>query len=167
MGGGSGQVLRPGASMAESHVRRVSARRFLARVALTSVIAGGLVAVPSLGTPAFASTQGSQIVSIAKSQIGVKASPYGTYCNPYSAYWHVGSDCGNGNRAMQWCADFVAWAWARAGITGLYGHGINAAASSFETWGKSTGRWHPIGDGYAPQPGDAVEYSNQHVGIYV
>ena len=59
-----------------------------------------------------------------------------------------------------------SWAWAQAGITGLYGHGINAFASSFRTWGSSNNRWHPIGDGYVPQPGDVAQYSDQHVGIY-
>ena len=44
---------------------------------------------------------------------------------------------------------------------------INANASSFQTWGTSTGNWHPLSSGYIPQPGDVAEYSGAHVAIYV
>ena len=42
-----------------------------------------------------------------------------------------------------------------------------ADASSFQTWGMSSGNWHPLGSGYVPQPGDVAEYSGAHVAIYV
>ena len=143
-------------------------RRPLCR-ALTLVLAllfAQLLAVGGQAPAARASTAGSAIVTAARSQAGYKSEPYGSNCNKFSAYWGSGSDCGNGNRSVAWCADFAAWAWAQAGITGVYGNGVNANASSFRTWGQANGRWHPLGDGYAPQPGDAAEYNDAHVGIY-
>ena len=127
-----------------------------------------LVASAVAPVSAKASSAGSAIVAAARGQAGYKTNPYGTNCNKFSASWGSRSaSCGStGNRSVAWCADFAAWAWAQAGITGLYGHGINANASSFRTWGQATGRWHPLGDGYAPQPGDVAEYSDAHVGIY-
>src|ERR1039458_10060022 len=109
----------------------------------------------------------SAIVAAAQSQIGYADSPHGTYCNLFSAYWGSGSACGNGNRSVEWCADFAAWAWAQAGVTGLWGHGINSLASRFLTWGAGNRNWHLLNNGYSPQPGDVAEYNDQHVGIYV
>jgi hypothetical protein len=131
------------------------------------LVAATLVGAAVAGGPqASASTTGTLIVAAARSQAGYQANPYGSNCNKFSAYWGSGSLCTNGNRSEDWCADFAAWAWAQAGIVGLYGHGVNARASSFRTWGQANGRWHPIGDGYTPQPGDVAEYSDAHVGIY-
>lgn len=110
-------------------------------------------------------SRGDAIVTAARSQLGYTAEM--NSCNVFSAYWQVsGSPCADGTRSNQWCADFAAWAWAQAGITGLYGNGINALSSSFRTWGQTNGRWHPLGDGYSPQPGDVAEYDDAHVGIY-
>jgi hypothetical protein len=66
-----------------------------------------------------------------------------------------------------WCADFAkySWYWAGAKITGL-----NAAADSFRTYGRSNGTWHPKGS-YKPKAGDAVLYDDNgdgradHVGV--
>jgi hypothetical protein len=125
------------------------------------------------------------IVDIALSQdqnhSGVLDNPITSECNPYSAYLGDGSTIGcapgNSSVATGWCADFVAWAWRRAGVSFIYGDGgsdINAWTASFYRWGVANGKWHAIGDGYAPQPGDAVVYgfqpepaSSGHVGIYV
>jgi len=128
---------------------------------LTQAVVVGVSTAPASALPV-----GSTIASAARSQAGYKANPYGTNCNKFSAYWGNGGACSNGNRSAAWCADFAAWAWAQAGITGLYGQGINANASSFRTWGQGNGRWHPLGDGYVPQPGDVAEYADAHVGIY-
>jgi hypothetical protein len=134
-------------------------------VAPLTVAAGSLAFVGGT-SPAAASNVGAAIVSVARGQAGYKANPYGSNCNKFSAYWGSGTPCSNGNRSVAWCADFAAWAWAQAGITGLYGHGIDANASSFRTWGQAHGRWHPLGDGYTPKPGDVAEYADAHVGIY-
>ncbi|MEU1408699.1 CHAP domain-containing protein [Streptomyces sp. NPDC005728] len=71
-----------------------------------------------------------------------------------------------------WCADFAkyTWYWGKANITGL-----NAAADSFRTYGRSNGTWHPkaqvAANTYRPKPGDVVSYDNNgdgradHVGV--
>ena len=81
-----------------------------------------------------ADSLGSTIASIAEGQEGVEDSPANTYCNPYSAHWGDGTTCSNGNRAIEWCADFAAWTWQQAGVSFSYGSGssdVNASASSF------------------------------------
>lgn len=35
---------------------------------------------------------------------------------------------------------------------------INSAAISFYYWGVDHGRWHPLGTGYRPRPGDVAVY---------
>ena len=75
-------------------------RRNLGRMTCFALVAMSIVgfAVAS-AAPASASTVGSAIVNVARGQAGYKASPYGTNCNKFSAYWGSGAnDCGNGNR---------------------------------------------------------------------
>jgi hypothetical protein len=104
----------------------------------------------------------SRIVSIAESQIGYTTDPPNTYCNRYSAYWVSGtSDCGNSNLDEEWCADFAAWAWQKAGaaVTYQYINGdLNSSSASFYEWGVAHGTWHPVASGYTPQPGDVAIY---------
>lgn len=105
---------------------------------------------------------GQRIVTIADSQVGYTTRPKHSYCNKFSAYWHAGKPtCPGGEAAEEWCADFAAWAWQRAGAQFTYGYNpgeINAGAVSFYEWGAATGRWHPVGDGYVAQPGDVAVY---------
>jgi hypothetical protein len=104
----------------------------------------------------------ARIVSIAESQIGYKTDPATTYCNKYSAYWSSGADdCGNANLDEEWCADFAAWVWKEAGVPVTYQYingDLNSSAASFYEWGVDKGTWHPVGLGYAPQPGDVAVY---------
>ena len=104
----------------------------------------------------------ARIVSIAQSQIGYSSDPSNTYCNKYSAYWVSGSDdCGNNNLDEEWCADFAAWVWQRAGAEVNYQYingDLNSSAASFYEWGMQSGTWHPVGDGYTPEPGDVAVY---------
>jgi hypothetical protein len=120
---------------------------------------GATVRVPSLAS---LSPLRARIVSTAESQIGYTTDPLGTYCNKYSAYWHSGAgNCGNGNLNEEWCADFAAWVWQRAGaaVTYQYVSGdLNSSAASFYEWGVSRGTWHPAGSGYVPVPGDVAVY---------
>jgi hypothetical protein len=113
-------------------------------------------------TPLPTSLPGSKIVSIAESQIGYQSDPAGSYCNPYSAYWGSGTSCSKGSYSSEeWCADFTAWVWHRAGVPFTYGYDsgeINGGAVSFYQWGVANGTWHAVGSGYTPQPGDAVVY---------
>jgi hypothetical protein len=112
--------------------------------------------------PPAISSPNSKIVSIAESQIGYRDDPVGSYCNPYSAYWGSGNSCSQGNYlSEEWCADFVAWVWHRAGVPFTYGYDsgeINGGAVSFYQWGVANGTWHAVNSGYTPQPGDAVLY---------
>ena len=104
----------------------------------------------------------SRIVSTARHQVGYVTDPSDTYCNKYSAYWVSGADdCGNGNRDEQWCADFAAWVWAKAGVRVDYQYingDLNSSAASFYEWGMEHGTWHPVGAHYTPQPGDVAVY---------
>ena len=103
-----------------------------------------------------------RIVAIAKSQVGYGTYPSSSYCNKFSAYWNAGpQDCPNGERAEQWCADFAAWTWQRAGVRFIYGYDpgqINGAAVSFYRWGVANGKWHPATSGYVAAPGDVAVY---------
>lgn len=107
-------------------------------------------------------TLSQKIVEIADSQIGYRTDPANTYCNKYSAYFYSGtSDCGNSNTDEEWCADFAAWVWLKAGADVDYqfiNGDINSSAASFYEWGELHGTWHPAGSGYTPQPGDVAVY---------
>ncbi|WP_181799652.1 CHAP domain-containing protein [Kitasatospora acidiphila] len=74
-----------------------------------------------------------------------------------------GESCtGNNGEPEYWCADFVKWAWQRAGadVTGLDGW-----AHNFVTHAPDNGsRVHTDPD-YRPRLGDAAVYSTHHVGI--
>src|SRR5271169_3012525 len=64
-----------------------------------------------------------RIVAIANSQVGYSTDPSNSYCNKYSAYWEAGNpDCPAGNNQEEWCADFAAWAWQKAGVHFTYGY---------------------------------------------
>lgn len=126
----------------------------LALVAIGLSQGSTLPAVPS--TPFRA-----RIVTAAESQLGYRTSPPHSYCNKYSAFWDGGTTCAHGLRSEEWCADFAAWAWRRAGARFTYSFAsgdINPASGSFYVWAVDHGTWHPAGDGYTPQPGDVAVY---------
>jgi hypothetical protein len=103
-----------------------------------------------------------RIVRVAESQLGYSSDPSSTYCNRYSAYWNSGTgDCGNANLDEQWCADFAAWVWQKAGVPVTYAYlngDLNSSSASFYEWGLRHGTWHAVGSGYVPQPGDVAVY---------
>jgi hypothetical protein len=103
-----------------------------------------------------------RVVALAESQVGYRTEPPSSYCNKFSAYWDAGTaDCPNGETAEQWCADFAAWAWQKAGVQFAYGYGpgqINGSAVSFYEWGIANGDWHPAIRGYVAGPGDLAIY---------
>jgi hypothetical protein len=120
----------------------------------------------------------ARIVALVQGQVGYITDPSSTYCNKFSAYWFAGSsDCGNSNRDEQWCADFAAWAWRLAGVPLVYqfvNGDLNSSSASFYEWGVRHRTWHPVGSGYAPQPGDVAVYGldaaalvAQHVAVVV
>lgn len=128
---------------------------------------GKEVLVPS---PASLPPLRARIVEIAESQVGYRTDPPSTYCNKYSAYWHSGADdCGNGNLSEEWCADFAAWVWRKAGVPFTYQYingDINSSAASFYEWGKRKGTWHPLASGYVPMPGDVAVYGLNKATLY-
>jgi hypothetical protein len=105
---------------------------------------------------------GQRIVAFAESQVGYGTDPAGSYCNKFSTYWGVGSQsCPSGESSEEWCADFAAWAWRKAGVPFTYGFGaaeIDASAASFYAWGVDHGTWHSAYGDYRPRPGDAAVY---------
>jgi len=117
--------------------------------------------VPSEATLARLSMP-QRIVAIAESQVRYSTKPANSYCNKFSAYWDAGTaDCPSGEKDEEWCADFAAWAWQKAGVQFTYGYGpaeINGGAVSFYEWGVANGEWHPATSGYVAAPGDVALY---------
>src|SRR5262245_15053258 len=73
-----------------------------------------------------------RIAAIAQSQVGYTTDPADSYCNKFSGFWGAGDSCSNGDTAEEWCADFAAWAWRKAGVRFTYGYDpgeINGAAA--------------------------------------
>lgn len=104
-----------------------------------------------------------RIVSLAESQLGYRTDPPDSYCNKYSAYWIAGAaSCpSSALRDEQWCADFAAWVWQKAGARVVYqfiNGDLNSSAESFYEWGVRMHTWHPVGSGYVPRPGDVAVY---------
>jgi hypothetical protein len=113
--------------------------------------------------------------------------PSGSLCNPFSGIWGDGSSAGcpsnadpnvtsGVSRSANWCADFAAWVWHLGGAHFTYKYGVSGDlsgdSSSFYYYGMANSTWHPLGDGYTPQPGDVAVYGSSpttasHVGIYV
>lgn len=146
---------------------RVRRRRALSAAIVVAVTVLGLVAFgvsasggPTL--PALPSTPfRSHIVTIAESQLGYHTQPSSSYCNKYSASWGAGTPCSHGLRSEEWCADFAAWVWRRAGALFTYAYGtsdINAASGSFYFWAVAHHTWHAADSGYTPQAGDVAVY---------
>jgi CHAP domain len=111
-----------------------------------------------------------RIVAIAESQVGYRTNPRHSYCNKYSAYWKAGTaDCPDGNYREEWCADFAAWVWKKAGALVTYqlvSGDLDSSAASFYEWGVAHGTWHPVGTGYQPQPGDVAVYGLDVYSVY-
>jgi hypothetical protein len=119
------------------------------------------LALPNRAALAGLSVQ-QRIVAIAVSQVGYATNPPNSYCNKFSAYWNAGSpSCPSGEASEEWCADFAAWAWQKAGVKLTYGYGpgeLNGRAVSFYEWGVVHGTWHPASSGYRPVAGDVAVY---------
>jgi hypothetical protein len=116
---------------------------------------------PSQASLAGLSVQ-QRIVTLAQSQVGYSTEPSHSYCNKFSDYWNAGTaGCPSGETSEEWCADFAAWAWQKAGVDVTYGYGpdqINGAAVSFYEWGVANGAWHPASSGFVASPGDVAVY---------
>jgi CHAP domain len=112
---------------------------------------------------------GAEVVVEASAQIGYAATPLGSKCNFFTAWFERGSDagCAPGTRSEEWCSDFANWVWlvAGAGVTRL-----TARSYTFVDYGIAHGTFKQ-GPTNNPQPGDAVVWGDlgsqygTHVGI--
>jgi hypothetical protein len=107
------------------------------------------------------------VASIAENSVGVADNPastsFGFDCNPFTSI-EVGTQPSSGcgvnstydvtNESEEWCADFVKWVWAEAGVTTDLGT-LTSLSSSFYTWGYNQGQPMTV-DGTNPQVGDAL-----------
>ncbi len=152
-----------------SATRRRQARRAAAKRRRVTLVLGLLIIAVVVANLAFSGSGGpaltpeqARIVSLADGQLGYRTDPPNTYCNRFSAYFDAGAlDCPSGNRDEEWCADFAAWVWRKAGVKFVYGQEpgeINAASVSFYFWGLSHHSWHPVGSSYVPRAGDVAVY---------
>ena len=164
--GSHGSVAKPGSGL------KTSERSGLNDVKRSSVDTPQGIPASGLTMPILR----QRIVAYATGQLGYTTDPSDGYCNKFSAYWASGTDeCGPGLLSEEWCADFAAWAWQRAGAYVVYQYingDLNSSAASFYEWGVNEGTWHPVGSGYVPQPGDVAVYGlaaatliAQHVAI--
>ncbi|MGP3954408.1 FG-GAP-like repeat-containing protein [Nonomuraea sp. 3N208] len=164
------------------------------RTAFLSRILRSMLAVPvvALSVVAVSATQASAvsrpaIVSVAQDQLGNSTrnheSPMGSGCNYYTGYfrsWKPADGCPSSDgvrwRNSDWCADFAKYVWQRAGVPYAdvpegSGGVLTGWASSFKDYGVKHGTWHAFGNGYSPQPGDAIVFDwdqsgdIDHVGI--
>jgi hypothetical protein len=74
--------------------------------------------------------------------------------------------------AEPWCADFVSWAWRRAGVPIGFGGLGSDYVPELVAWARLSGRWHAARSGYRPRPGDLIVYEaggsrRGHIGIVV
>ena len=95
----------------------------------------------------------STVVSLAQANIGKgycdtnSLGGAGFGANGYSSCQDVG----------EWCADFLMWLWANAGVTDLTG--LTSGAGSFYTYGQAHGTWSQT-----PAVGDAVVFNYNGAG---
>ncbi len=100
----------------------------------------------------------SNIVDIAKGEVGVSGSP-----NKYTK-WN-GSI--NGSYSYAWCQAFASWCADQAGLSAPK----TASCAVAVTWFKNNGKWASRSSGYVPQAGDFIyfDWGNNggydHVGI--
>jgi len=135
-------------------------------VLLVVVLSGAFGSSRSFALPTRSALAGlstrERILAFANSQLGYSTNPQHSYCNKFSSYWDSGgSGCPGGLMSEEWCADFAAWAWQKAGVPVSYGYGpgeLNAGAASFYEWGVAHGSWHPVDSDYVARTGDVAVY---------
>lgn len=76
-------------------------------------------------------------------------------------------------KAEPWCADFVSWAWKRAGVPIGFGGRGSDYVPELSAWAQLTHRWKWARTGYRPKAGDLVVYRvsgvsrRGHIGLVV
>ncbi|MEI7819126.1 MAG: CHAP domain-containing protein [bacterium] len=101
---------------------------------------------------------GNQIVSIALAEVGHKE-------------WDSRVLEYTDGKQWAWCASFVSWVYKQNGTPfkgGISGGWLIPAVSDLKSYLEKNGEFHPVGDGYTPQPGDIVIFKSNgasHTGI--
>lgn len=115
-----------------------------------------------------------QAVRFAASQVGVRESRTRANHSPRIVrYRRAVRGAGENPRAAEpWCADFVSWAWRRAGVPIGFGGLGSDYVPELVGWARFSGRWHAARSGYRPRPGDLVVYRaggsrRGHIGMVV
>ena len=106
---------------------------------------------PKLKTISYTKTgvQKNDIVAFAKSQIGYKE---GSNNNTYFGHWY-------GLNYAPWCAMFVSWSAAKAGVSRSV---VPRLASADRSWAKKQGVYYKSkqwGGSYTPKKGDLIYFS--------
>ncbi|HVX32277.1 MAG TPA: CHAP domain-containing protein [Solirubrobacterales bacterium] len=100
-------------------------------------------------------------VAIARTQVGQAEFPPGSNESPRIAEYRSAVQ---GAVVGPWCADFVSWCAAQAGIPlGDNGEGFQSVGAIWE-WAERSGRAIPASEG-SPAPGDLIVWGSDHVGI--
>lgn len=111
-------------------------------------------------------------VRVALSQVGVRERP-GNRGARITTYRRAVKGFGENPRlAEPWCADFVSWAWRRAGVPLGWGGLGSDYVPDLVVWARITRRWHWARDGYVPRSGDLIVYrsggsTRGHIGMVV
>lgn len=103
----------------------------------------------------------ARLLAAAQTQVGQAEEPPGSNDSPAIARYRdavAGAVAG-----APWCAYFVSWAAAQAGVPlGEEGQGFGAVAD-VTAWAQRTGRL--LAPGAAPAPGDLMLFGDRHMGI--
>ena len=118
-------------------------------------------APPAIATPWHGAFAGSNALAAAETQVGVTEQPPGSNDGPQLAEYR--SAVAGAAPGEPWCAYFVSWASAQAGVSlGDSGEGLGSVAQITD-WAGRTGRLLPAGA--TPSPGDLILFGDRHVGI--
>ncbi len=111
-------------------------------------------------------------VRVALTQVGVRERP-GNRGARLVRYRRAVMGVGENPRAAEpWCADFVSWAWRRAGVPLGFGGLGSDYVPELTAWARLTGRWHWARNGYTPRTGDLIVFQSGgsklgHIGMVV
>jgi|GEM_PF-1660340 len=105
---------------------------------------------------------GRRLVAIASQEVGVREQPPGSNDGPRIAQYRTAT---HGAGVGPWCAYFVSWVGAQAGVpVGPGGRG-EGWVPNVERWGRDTGRWIPSDAATPAQPGDLIVFDRNGDGL--
>jgi CHAP domain len=123
--------------------------------------AAALADASTVSSIAATTPTGGRLVAVAQAEVGQAEDPPGSNDGPRIADYR--SAVQGAVAGEPWCADFVSWVAAEAGVPlGDQGAGF-ASVAALTAWAGRTGRLLPAG---APaRPGDLVLFGDRHVGL--